>query len=45
MKISPHQYRIRATIYHPRAMAKKQILLRIRTLNLGSAKLRAKWKL
>ena len=45
MKTNLHQNRIRATIYCPRAMTKKQILLRIRTSNLELAKLRAKWKL
>ena len=45
MKISPHQNRIKATIYHPKAMTKKQSLLRTRTSNLGLAKSKAKWKL
>jgi len=45
MKISPHQNRIRATIYCPKVMTKKQILVKTRTLNLGLAKSRAKWKL
>ena len=45
MKTNPHQDKIKATMYHPRLMTKKQILLRTRTLNLGLAKSRAKWKL
>ena len=45
MKVSPHQDRIRTTMYRPKAMTKRQILLRIRTPNLGLAKSRAKWKL
>ena len=45
MKISPHQDKIRAIIYCPKVVTKKQILLRIRPSNLGMAKSRAKWKL
>ena len=45
MKINPHQDKIRATTYRPKAMTKKLILLRIRAPNLGMAKLIAKWKL
>ena len=45
MEISLCHYRSRATMYHPRAATKRQILQRTRTPNQGMAKSRAKWKL
>ena len=45
MKIIRYQNKIRATIYHTKAATKKWILLRIRLLNSGMTKSRAKWKL
>ena len=45
MEISLHHSRSRATMYHPKAATKREILQRSRTPNPGMAKSRAKWKL
>ena len=42
---SLHRYKMRAIMYYPRAITRKQIFLRIRTPCLGMAKSRAKRKL